>query len=268
MIEAATRKGNRTAARELLKVQDDLVGVIEDASIDYKAGREAYEQLSGPINEFDQGITGNLMKESEKPSPKLGKLLFGPTSSPEAVTFARQSIGNDEVFSGLVKGHIKDEFGKLNSSAIGDVSNIGGMLAKTVFGSENKRKMLQAALPESEYIALKDFMTVLEATGKSFRGQSTTAQRQLMNERATPMGMRLFSGAHRAYQQRGFDDVTENLSRLITNEYSQAQLAKAANKIRRFASPNTPAEREQLWDAIATGTGILFGTRLGDSTSD
>ncbi|RKZ92272.1 MAG: hypothetical protein DRQ40_08935 [Gammaproteobacteria bacterium] len=257
MIEVAHRKGQNNNVRILTKVKNQLVDVLEEASSDYKLGRESYIENSAPIKSFDDGLEGSILKEGKKSSPQLSKLVFGPTSSPEAVKRLRTSIGNDEVFGDMVRAHLKTEFNKLNSSATGEVTNLGGLFYKQVFGSEYKRSLLKAALPSEQYKAINDLMTILEATGRGFKGNSTTAQRTLMNERASGLPVVGKLNASKRLQEWNFDRVSEKMADLLTNDYSQYELAQIAKQIREFARAGDKEGISKLEDALSAGAGLL-----------
>jgi len=266
MMEAAYRKGNGNEARELAEVKEQLLEVMEQVSDDYRLGRETYKDYSQPINDFDDGVQGALIKEGKKPTPNLGRIVFGSRSSPEMVRQLRQTVPDTAGFEDMVVGHLRSEFNKLSQTVTGDIGNIGGIYAKTVFGSEHKRALLREALPADKYQALSDLMEVLQATSKGFKGNSITAQRQVMNERAT--GELGLGSLNKRYSEYSFDKTADNMAGLLTNEHSQKSLSDAIIDIRKYARASGGEAEKKYNVALRSAISIIGGEGLSEALED
>ena len=75
-----------------------------------------------------------------------------------------------------------------------EAGNLGGVFRKKLMGTASKETMLKNALSKQQFQALDDLATVLQATGRAMKGQSTTVprMRQLaeMEREATPTAAR------------------------------------------------------------------------------
>ena len=74
-----------------------------------------------------------------------------------------------------MRAHLQDVLeSTVRESQVGAVQNLGGIYRAKLFGTEKQRKLLKESLDSKQYQALRDMMEVLEATSKSFKGQSIT----------------------------------------------------------------------------------------------
>lgn len=174
----------RTSQAKIAQVKDMLVKQMETASPKYGEARRAFAAASPAIEEAGEGITGQLAKLEGDSVAKADRLVFGSSSSPEAVARAKTLIAKDapEAWDALTRAHLQRTLDEVAESATGDVLNIGGQYRKKLFGTQAKRDMLRAALTPQRYKALEDLMKVLEASGRAMNFGSPTATRQLSME--------------------------------------------------------------------------------------
>lgn len=262
MITQANRKQKYSTVRELTIAQNQLVDILERASDDYAMGAQVHSGFTTPLNQFDESFAGQMASEKDKPVSRLGSMVFGPTSSPGAVATVRKTMNNDAAFADMTRGHLQTVFNKMNSSSTGDVANIGGLFRKEVFGSKYKRDLLKEALPDEQYQALSDFMEILEATGRGFKANSTTAQRQMMNDRATPAIPLGAPNLAKKYGEVSFDNTTNRMADLLTNELGQKQLSDALKEIKRFARDSSTEGLTKQQAAQAAALGLIGGRYL------
>jgi len=171
---------SNVARKRLTEVKEALVNTLADASPDYEAARKVFEIKSVPIDDFVDSLAGRIAKLEGDDVVKASKMLFGPHSSPEAITRARMKIAatDPEAWNGLVRAYLQDTL----ESATESVAEIrganvvfGGKFRKAVFGSRAKREKLRAALSMNQYKNLSDLMLVLEDTVRAIDANSDTA---------------------------------------------------------------------------------------------
>jgi len=262
VIEAAKRKGKLAQVRQLQTVKESLLETIEEQVPEYRTGREAFRRMSEPITELDESLAGEAIKQAEKIAPNLGNTLFGKASSPQAIRQARKLITayNPEAWDAVVRGHLQQTFEEMAESSIGEAGNIGGMYRKKIFGSMAKKSMLKNALSTQQYQSLNDLMDVLQATGRAFKGQSITAQRQVMigemKDEAMagiPKATRLLrpSKILEAWEDVRMGKYSETLARIITDPEGMTKLKTQLKKLRQI-KPRTQAWMNALGASWAT----------------
>jgi len=198
LIGAAARKGKRSAVHRLSAVKEQLLSVLEDSAPAYRQGRELYRDLSKPINKVENSLVGRMAKQMNDPAPDLSRTLFGNASSPLAVKEARAAImkydPSGDTWNSVVRAHIQTTFEDMASSSVDEAGNLGGVFRKKLMGTASKETMLKNALSKQQFQALDDLATVLQATGRAMKGQSTTVprMRQLaeLEREATPTAAR------------------------------------------------------------------------------
>ena len=120
-------------------------------------------------------------------------------------------------------------------------------------------------MPEDQYESLVDLMTVLNATSRGFKGQSVTAQRQLMNERSKG-STGIMDTISQWRSTRTLDKVSGNIANLLTNDYNQEELALAADQIRKFASINKGGESDKMFEAVRAAMAVVTGEALASES--
>ena len=198
LIGAAARKGKRSAVHRLSAVKEQLLSILEDSAPAYRQGRELYMDLSKPINKVENSLVGRMAKMVNDPAPDLSRTLFGNASSPLAVKEARAAImkydPSGDTWNSVVRAHIQTTFEDMASSSVDEAGNLGGVFRKKLMGTASRETMLRNALSKQQFQALDDLATVLQATGRAMKGQSTTVprMRQLaeLEREATPTAAR------------------------------------------------------------------------------
>lgn len=169
--------GNNAEASQYEQAAKTLTERIDAVSPNYKQARNEFARLSKPINELEESIVGGFVAADSQQAQRMGKVLFGPNSSPEAIKQAKDIIqaADPASWNNVVRSHLQSVLeSTVRDSQTGTVQNLGGIYRKKLFGSEQQRKMLRESLDPKQYQALRDLMEVLEATGSSFKGQSIT----------------------------------------------------------------------------------------------
>lgn len=268
LIRAAERDGRKTRVRELMSIKEELLNTLDAASPAYKEGRQTFEAMSAPINQFDASLAGDVVKQGSKAAPNLGKTLFGNTSSPLAVKQARKIIAahDPKAWDAVVSGHIRNVFEDMAESSIDEAANLGGMFRKKIIGTETKRKMMQNALSKQQYSALMDLMEVLHASGRAMKGQSMTAQRgEMIKELQREAGSnvaellrptKIPGNFVQKIQDLRTGKYAEELARIMTDPNGMKQLKEQVRLLKRL-SPNEKA----FYNAMGTTLALITGNQ-------
>ncbi len=271
-----TISADKADLRMLQEYKEKMLDEMDNASPLYTEGNNVFEELSGPINNLDEHLVGGFVKYDDDQVMGLSTKLFGPRSSPELIGETREiiSAADPESWNSVVRAHLQDAFEKTREGAVDVTSNIGGIYRKAVFGTERKRKMLRSALGTQQYAALDDMMTVLDATGRSFKGQSITIPAgfaaEEMKEEAIASGSKLIRGGieaanilsaprriKEAYEGFLMGSYNERMAEIITDKDAMARLRKETMKLRQV-SPKT----EKGLAILGTTLGIMLGNEL------
>ena len=175
--ESARRAGNNSEAMQYEQAAQGLVDKLDAFSPTYNQARTEFARLSEPINKLEDSLVGGFVKADSQKAQDLGRALFGPKSSPEALREAKSIIqaADPASWNNVVRAHLQDTLERtVRESQVGSVQNLGGIYRNKLFGTEQQRKLLKESLDSKQYQALRDMMEVLEATSKSFKGQSIT----------------------------------------------------------------------------------------------
>ena len=175
--EAARRAGKNSEAMQYEQAAQGLVNKLDAFSPTYNQARTEFARLSEPINKLEDSLLGGFVKADSQKAQDLGRALFGPKSSPEALREAKSIIqaADPASWNNVVRAHLQDTLERtVRESQVGSVQNLGGIYRNKLFGTEQQRKLLKESLDSKQYQALRDMMEVLEATSKSFKGQSIT----------------------------------------------------------------------------------------------
>lgn len=175
--EAAKRAGNNSEAMQYDQAAQSLVDKLDAFSPTYNQARTEFARLSEPINKLEDSLVGGFVKADSQKAQDLGRALFGSKSSPEALKEAKSIIqaADPASWNNVVRAHLQDTLERtVRESQVGSVQNLGGIYRNKLFGTEQQRKLLKESLDSKQYQALRDMMEVLEATSKSFKGQSIT----------------------------------------------------------------------------------------------
>ncbi len=263
MIERAKRAGDNNLARELTGVQEELLGQLDAGSQAYSEARRVFREESIPINEIDSTLAGQAIGRQDDPTFRLSSKLFGPTSDPTQVQVARAMIqqANPRAWNNVVRSHLQRSFEEVLDPASGDVTNIGGMFRKKVFGNPRRREQLQAALDPDQFERLESLMMALEATGQALKGQSATEPRQAIRReverQATPGAAALLEPSktflRSQFEQRSAK-IMDTLADAVINTPSGGQgftLDRAMRTIRKYGPQELQRDPAKLRAVMA-----------------
>lgn len=193
--------------RQMVQVKRSLTGAMEKESPQYAQARFIHGVLSPEVEAAEKGLIGALSKmEGDNVVGAATQLLASKTTTPETIRRARRAItgktfrqvrrdiraaiGEEveqlpedtiqgkKVWNSAIAEFLRFRFSILKESQTSTVQNIGGAFRKAVFGNQEQREILRAAMTKEQFRNLSDFMEVLQKTGLTFGKESATATRQ------------------------------------------------------------------------------------------
>lgn len=269
-------KGQGSAANMNKAVIEDarrqLLGILDNASPEYRLARRKFEIMSGPINKLDESLGGDLMKLDGRKAYKFGQTLFSTASSPSDVRTTMRIIRNTDPESAdaVLRGYLQQVFeGSLRDSVSDVPQNIGGQTRKKLFGSVADRRMLRAAMSPEQYRGFSDLMEVLRATSTAFSKGSDTAfnqaEREAIKEESKGSVRVAYENARSALgepllnrlDQIRMGKYTEDMARLITSGQGLREFRKAANVLKQ-----TNKRGKAFWSALGSVVGSITGDQV------
>lgn len=192
MIKAAQDAGDPYRASILQGLQRKLLGTMDTAFPDYAKARSIYTEGYPTRSFVENGPIGDIAGLQNNDVNQAGRILFGPTSSPEDVRAAKtafQNAGKMDQWNALAGSYLRGIFNTVPDATAGTIPNIGTMYRKAVFGNPQKRAVIQATFDHNPQFLnnWNALMDTLDATGAATRSDSITAfaqqgQKQLERE--------------------------------------------------------------------------------------
>lgn len=186
------------------KIQGELTGVknilleqMGKDNPDYIAANAEFERLSGPLNEFNKGITGSSLLQIPKYNLKNFSRRIFDNASADTVRYAKEQIikgGGEEAWNAVVRSYLDEAWMAAKKPAKtqqGDKFDTGNTWQNILLGDEKSKAAIRLSLGKREYQALRDLSQVLEAAGRVKKLGSDTAFNQLVTEeliKNPPMG--------------------------------------------------------------------------------
>ena len=263
----------------LTDVKKELLKQMKKASPKYDEARALHAKHSKPIDAFKGTFASDIGGLDIKKARRVGSILFGATSSPTEIKAARSMINSIDpnAWNGVVRSYLEEVFNKgLKDSSIGAIGNIGGNYRKAIFGSDEARRRLRAALTPRQYSGVKDLMTVLEATGKAFKQQSNTMPRQVAKEamEAEAEGVvrmadailtptQVTGKALETLRTLSLADYARKQAKLLTDPESMHDLSRLAPILRELS----PREKA-FFPAISSALGVILRQAIEDDVDE
>lgn len=187
-IEVAGRSGSNTVKREYSKIKEQLLGLMDNASPDYRAAREIFSSYSDAINlQTRKTLLGEVSAlEGDKVVNATKRILSSAEvkRDPDLVlnlkSFVRRA--DPDLWDSVVADYLQTTFETIKDTATGGIPNIGGNFYKKVWGDPAQKKVLQRAMTKDQFKTLGEFMEVLKTSGMILGRQSATATRQQLME--------------------------------------------------------------------------------------
>ncbi len=173
---------------DLTQIKNTLLEQMGKENPDYIAANAEFERLSGPLNEFNQRITGSSLLQIPKDNLKNFSRRIFDNPSAETVRYAKEQIiagGGEDAWNAVTRSYLEDAWQAAKrpaKSQQGDKFDTGNTWQNILLGDEKSRAAIRVALGKTEYQALRDLAQVLQAAGSVKKLGSDTAFNQLVTE--------------------------------------------------------------------------------------
>ena len=251
--------------RQLTKFKQAMLKRVDEISPEYAKARRIFSEFSEEVErQGKKTLLGRVSKLEGDQQVKAARTLFtSADSTAETVLKAKKQMNNPEVWNKAVKDHLLAEFDKISNLATDDITNIGGMFQKKVFGTPHRRSILKAALDKRQFKALENYMEVLRRTGLIMRKESATASRQAMLSQAEGITGKIIRAETRPLvtKKRLIGDFirARNSARSLRKMLEQLQSEKAIIQLEKMVQLDPRNER--FIQLFVTFAGITAGTR-------
>lgn len=236
--QKASRTGDKVRARAYRSAAEDVNHKLAAASPEYKAANDFFAQeTKKSVEPLENSIVGVLAKVGD---PKAGevaaKIFKGDFNvSPAEIFRARQIISQQDpaAWDGLVRQYIQNAYTKAGTATqAGGEVNAAGKFYQALYGNENRRQMLNAALGKDKADALAALMDAAQAAAKApVRGSNTQPNMAIA---------RVFEG--------WAANLSSNIRGTITQQWKEAATNKNAQKV--WEALNDPAKVAKLRTAM------------------
>lgn len=177
--ETLRRTGKSYEASVIDGARDKLLRKMEDVVPGYRDARRAYAQGSEYLDELKQGVEGVLSKLKDTRLHKAADLVFNSQNAgPVQITNARrlfESQGKSKEWDNLLNVWLRQRWESIRDNQGGISLGKGGEWRKRVYGSDQMKNNMRAAMGAPRFERFEALMEVLEATAKVAKGQSQTA---------------------------------------------------------------------------------------------
>lgn len=265
-------KGNLgpTVERELVEIQREFVGQMDALGVGYDVARAEFARLSPAIDELRAGVMGRLSTINDRSLKSASAVLFDPTeftTNPEVLTNAIRALrgveGGQDVARALLRTELEKRLGKIPAGVVEGskeaLANVPARLNKAIFGNEQQRKLLFAALDELSPTAKQNAQWLEEGLTRAAvarPGGSQTAIRGVISQqlRGASLGLRNFFRAPiEGLIGLGEEAAQNERARALGDALYNPDWAPDMDRIRRMSpvSPNAASKFEQLLTKIA-----------------
>ena len=179
---------DKTIQAKLMGIKNNLLTEIEKENPDYIAANKKFAQLSQPLNEFNERITGVSLSKMSKDNMKNFANRIFQNASPGTVKYAKDQIvagGGDEAWNAVPRAYLDEQWNlakKPIRSQQGDKLDTGNSWQNVLLGDIKQQKALQVALGKDQFDAMRNLAEVLQAAGRVKKLGSDTAFNQLITE--------------------------------------------------------------------------------------
>lgn len=251
---------------KLFDLKASLTEAADEALPAYGTARKVFGDKSGPIDDFDKSILGDIAKsEKDLKVEKAALDLFDRGKSVEPVAMARHIISNEspEAWNAAVRTKLQTEIDKaVKPLASGDYANFGSRVYQSLWGDVVLRKKLQTAMTKQQFDSLKNFTHLMQRLGrtygKSAQMLSKNEIQDMLQQEATWLPRRMAVGLTSPIIS-GRNLISRNLLYMKTQRYQKALADELLNpdNIEILAKIKTlsPASRQFIEAA-----GTFFGT--------
>lgn len=256
---------DKTIQAKLTGIKNNLLEQMGKDNPDYIAANKQFEELSKPINEFNERITGvSLMQMSPDNIKNFANRIF-ENPSPETIKYAKKQIiagGGEEAWNAVTRAFLEEQWTlakKPSKTQQGAKFDTGNTWQNVIMGDPKQMKAMQAALSPDQFKALRDLADVLEAAGRVKKLGSDTAFNQLITEELfkNPPMTSITTGAARVVGGIKLDQPAKILSDWAIRKDASANAANIANII---TSPDGISRLKELKKMSPTSAKRWAGT--------
>jgi hypothetical protein len=168
----------RSAARQMTQIQQQLTRDLRNAHPEYEAGYQQFIDKSRPIEEASKGLTGIMAEPSRVYFGAVPNMIAGGDSlSISAARNAFDKAGQRPAWDANVRAYLESSLrdaAKVNAG--GQPGNVAGKFYSDVFGDETARANLREAVGDpAKFASLEQLFRVLKAASTSLPEASPTA---------------------------------------------------------------------------------------------
>jgi hypothetical protein len=183
--------------RSLSIIKSDILKSMTDVAPTFAKANKMYEKLSGPVDRLKASVVGQVTRlRSDKSISDATAKIFSTANMPDETLLAEAKKVFDkqdpELWRKMVGGYIRDVYENLSVTQQGEVANPMGKMYQALFGSESKRKIMEAAfkgLPEGG--SLKELMVVMQRASIGYGAQSMTRPFQEIDRMLTSGNLKI-----------------------------------------------------------------------------
>ena len=179
-----------TTKRFLTDVVKDLTDNLTTQSPSYKAAKDEFQRLSGPVNKIQDSQIGKIANMDDIQLKSVAQKIFDPSeTNPEIILSARKVINDADplAWNAITRAELERRMGRIRADIgspanIQAVENIPSQLFNSVFGNKKSRDVLYAAVDPETRSNLKYLETALKRATTGRPGGSQTGIRSEISQ--------------------------------------------------------------------------------------
>lgn len=193
----------KRAGRDLMDVQSALRNTLRTAHPDYAQGAAEYIKATVPITELEGTALKRVLQQDNSAAPvRYVEQIFDaakdiPPGDVARIRRAYAGAGKLEEWNAGLRSFLSDRLGEaMRINASGEAGGVPGKFMKSVWGTENQRDLMKAALGDPQLAtSFEKLMSVLQAASRSLpEGSPTAANLAAQNEMMRPSKYARFVG--------------------------------------------------------------------------
>lgn len=176
-----TSLGNTTKA-EILKIKDQLLTQMDDASDLYRTARETFAAESPAVTRLQESLIGKIADIDDTQLKAVSRRVFDPAeTNPQVITQAKKVIQDidPDAWNELLRVELERRIGGIKATLDpGTAENVPGQMFNALFGNAKQRRVLFNSVDGEAAKNLKYLETVLGRARLGRPGGSQTAARE------------------------------------------------------------------------------------------
>ncbi len=251
--------GNTTKAR-LVSVKNDLLGLMDAASPEYAAAREAFKEGTPAVLQLEDSIIGQVANLDDVQLKRVSARIFDPAETNVQVVKNAKKVIDDvdpDAWNLLLRSEVERRLGSIKSTlSEGSLENVPGQLQRAIFGNAKSRAILKAGVDGD---LAKNLNYLQEALTRASRGRgvgSQTATREEIKRELRGGIISSLSGflspaksLQGSLRSSTFDSRANTLAEILFDPKWSAKLSEL-----RKLSPDSPAAARALTQLLNSAT--------------